>query len=359
MSVKDRRILSRDAPLAPRPGIVFIFRHPAPAPALAQRRAIMHSYCICGFSVASDIELPGSIAAGAAAQPDITIRRGHVPHRLDGATRVGPNWEMSQTQFLMSIPDIARFVLNEGREIVFAAESPAREADVPIFVEATMLGILLHQREQIVLRASAISVDGKAVLFCGPTGAGKSTIAAALVQRGYPLLADDLCAIAIDAGGVPVAHPDGDRLKLWAQAVDRLELAHQRGAPLRQGLNYFYVAPRDAVAHALPLGAVYILREARPPHGAGIDSPNVVEARLLLRRNAYRPPLVQRMTQDAIWFRAGAAVADVAGPFFLTRFVDFARMPEVIAMLEKHWRDSGLTGADAARSTLSPAVPTA
>ena len=324
----------------------------------------MHSYCICGFSVASDIELPGSIAAVAAAQPDITIRRGHVPQRLAGAPRVGPNWEMSRTQFLMSIPDIARFLLNEGREIVFATDAPAREADVPIFIEATMLGILLHQREQIALRASAVSVGGKAVLFCGPTGAGKSTLAAALAQRGYPLLADDLCTIAIDGDGEPLVHADGDRLKLWAQAIDRLDLAHERGAPVRQSLNYFYVAPRDAVTRALPLGALYILREARPPFGAGIDSPNVVEARLLLRRNAYRPPLVQRMNQDAIWFRAGAAVANVAGPFFLTRVVDFARMPEVIAMLERHWHDLGLTGPGTAPSALrpgrspSPAVPT-
>ena len=204
-----------------------------------------------------------------------------------------------------------------------------------------MFGILLHQREQLVLHASAIRVGGKAVLFCGTSGTGKSTMAAALAQRGYPLITDDVCAIAAE-GAAPLVYPDGRQLKLWAHAIERLDLAARRGERVRSRLEKFYVEPHAAFSEPLPLGAVYTLREARPPHAPGIERPNVVDAALVLRRNAYRPLLVRRMGQKERYFHAAATIANSAGIFHLTRALDFAVMPQVIGWLESHWREIGL-----------------
>jgi hypothetical protein len=294
-------------------------------------------YRVSGLSVASEIELPGLIAGTAERAPQVTIRRGPVPENLPDKSASGPTWQIAGKQFLLRIPDIARFLLNEGHEIVFTPESDAGAADIPIFILGTVFGILLHQREQIVLHASAVRVNGKAVLFCGPSGAGKSTLAAALAQRGYPLVTDDFCTVTVNGSGPPLVHPDGRQLKLWAQAIDRLDLAQQRGERVRQSLEKFYVEPGEVFTEPLALGAVYALREARPPLKPGIERPNVVDAALLLRRNAYRSLLVRRMDQKANYFHAATAIANVAGIFHLTRALDFAKMPEVIAWLEAHW----------------------
>ena len=162
------------------------------------------------------------------------------------------------------------------------------------------------------MRAPCAS-PGKAVLFCGASGAGKSTLAAALAQRGFPLVADDLCAITLTAGAAPMVQPDGRHLKLWAQAIQNLDLAERRGAPVRNRLEKFFVEPAAALAEPLPLGAVYALREARPPHKPGIERTNVVDAALILRRGAYRPLMVNRMGQKADYFRAATAIANAAG----------------------------------------------
>jgi hypothetical protein len=69
----------------------------------------------------------------------------------------------------------------------------------------------------------------------------------------------------------------------------------------------------------------------------------VVDAALLLRRNAYRPLLVRRLDQKANYFHAATTIANSAGIFYLTRALDFAKMPEAIASLERHWLELRLT----------------
>lgn len=59
--------------------------------------------------------------------------------------------------------------------------------------------LLLRQLEgNLAMHGSAIAKDGKAIVFLGRSGAGKSTIAAAMCFRGAELLADD--AVAIEPG---------------------------------------------------------------------------------------------------------------------------------------------------------------
>jgi len=49
------------------------------------------------------------------------------------------------------------------------------------------------------LHAAALELDGSALLLIAPSGAGKSTTAWALVNRGFGYLSDELAAVALDA----------------------------------------------------------------------------------------------------------------------------------------------------------------
>jgi hypothetical protein len=193
-----------------------------------------------------------------------------------------------------------------------------------------------------VLHASGVAVGGKAVLFCGVSGAGKSTLAAALGTRGYRLVTDDQAAIAIDDDGAPIVYPDGRLLKLWAASIDALALDARKGDAMRHRIEKFYVEPGSASVEAMPVGAVYMLRDGRTQAEVKIGHPNLVDGSQMLLANAYRPLLVRRMGQRQLYFQVGAAIANAAHVFSLTRPLRFQHMDETIARLEAHWDEIGL-----------------
>jgi hypothetical protein len=302
----------------------------------------VYRYRIAGLTVSSDVDIPGLHAGGSDQAPaDVAIAEGLVPDQLADAAASGPNWAMGDGVFLLRVPGIARFRLTGGRSIAYAVEPDAAPGDVAAFLTGTVFGILLHQRGLVVLHASGVSVGGQAALFMGPSGAGKSTLATALAQRGYPLVTDDFCVVGADGAGRPLVHPDGRLPKLWAHSIRHLDLAARQGAAVRGRLSKFYVEPPRAAAspEPLPCGPVYALREARGPIKPGIARPNVVDAALLLRNNAYRARLIRQMGQGELYFRLAAAIGNAGGVFQLTRELDFAAMPAVIDGLERHWAE--------------------
>jgi hypothetical protein len=299
------------------------------------------SYRVSGLAVASEVDLPGLIPGDPAQVADVAIRRASVPMTLDDAEAIGPTWQRAGNRFLLRIPNIARFLLEDGRSIAFEAEEAAETRDVAVFLSGSVFGILLHQRNHLVLHASAVLVGGKAVLFCGVSGAGKSTLAAALVEYGYPLVADDQCAIEL-GDGVPRVHADGRQLRLWDRSIAELGLVGRRGDPMRNRLRKFYVDPATASHAAVPLGAVYALAEVRDSDQPAVERPNVVDATRLLAANAYRPLLVRRLGQREAYFQGGAAIVAAAGIFRLSRPLGFDRVAATITALEDHWAAIGL-----------------
>jgi len=84
-----------------------------------------------------------------------------------------------------------------GTEI---AIQPIPDVDTRV-LRATILthgfGLLLRQRGSIVLHASSVAKDGKAVAFVGNAGRGKSSLALALLEQGFTLVADDVTALKL------------------------------------------------------------------------------------------------------------------------------------------------------------------
>jgi hypothetical protein len=88
----------------------------------------------------------------------------------------------------------------DGRDVVFEPHPEARPAEVEKLREGAARLLVTHLRGGIPFHASAVSLKGRAVVFIGAAGFGKSTLAATLCEHaGASLLGDD--AVAIERAG--------------------------------------------------------------------------------------------------------------------------------------------------------------
>jgi Fe-S-cluster containining protein len=100
----------------------------------------------------------------------------------------------------------------------------------------------------------------------GESGAGKSTLAAWFHDRGYRVIADDVCVVRFDDVGSPRAVPGLPRLRLWAEALAKMGRDPSGLARSYVGADEEkYDVPIDrefAAGTDLPLTRLYVLDRA-------------------------------------------------------------------------------------------------
>jgi hypothetical protein len=139
------------------------------------------------------------------------------------------------------------------------------------------------------LHATVFVIDGKAVALVGDCGYGKSTLAAALVARGFPILTDDLMVLTRHGSGWMV-QPGLPRLKLFPSVAERLLGHHAAGTPMntRTAKLMIPLAKHQVVSRPVPLKALYILPEpGRPAGRVGIQPLSGCDAFLEVVRAAF------------------------------------------------------------------------
>jgi hypothetical protein len=120
------------------------------------------------------------------------------------------------------VPDIARYLVADGDSIVIEPAPGADAADVERFARSTPLAALCYQRGMLVFHAAAASRDGLAHLIAGDSSAGKSTLLAELLDRGWQMLTDDVAPVVLGEHGEPTVLSTYPELVLWPAGGDRL-----------------------------------------------------------------------------------------------------------------------------------------
>lgn len=133
-----------------------------------------------------------------------------------------------------------------GGDFVIPDAAPLPLAQGLLAAEMGMnLQMALGQRGYLLLHASGVERDGRAVLMTGISGAGKSTLAALLMARGWRLMGDEF--VLVDpATGMVHAFPRLISLKNEAIPVAEALLPGARFGPLLEG------TPKGTLRHIVP-----------------------------------------------------------------------------------------------------------
>ena len=144
--------------------------------------------------------------------------------------------QMHNCDLRLTVQGIGAFRIIEGKRIAWSAEHPAiSHQDIRTFLLGSAIGALLIQRKILVLHGNALERDGQVVICIGHSGAGKSTVAYAMMKQGWRLLADDLVAVTPEGQVLPGI----PRIKLWYDAAKAFGLDATNLTPIREGINKY------------------------------------------------------------------------------------------------------------------------
>jgi serine kinase of HPr protein (carbohydrate metabolism regulator) len=82
------------------------------------------------------------------------------------------------------------------------------------------------------VHASAVAVDGRAVLISGPSGSGKSDLALRLLDRGFTLVSDDQTIVRRDGDRLVATAPPNIAGKLEIRGIGIVEMEQAADVPV-------------------------------------------------------------------------------------------------------------------------------
>jgi hypothetical protein len=297
------------------------------------------------FRFESEIDIPELRTSTSSGERDVTIRLGGVPRDLDGGIPYDEYCQVAPTEFLLDIPNAARYYVRNGNEVRLEIASGASSPDVSTFLLGSIFGVLCHQNGLLPLHASAVECGGDVSAFLGNSGAGKSTLAACLQRRRYRIVSDDICLLETDAAALRVV-PVAGWLKLWNQS-----LHHLGQTPVEQNRIYskqdkyrIYLPETDAQRPRLAR-VVFLAKDPDSQAQPTLQPLPLVDAIAGLMDMTYVGYVPSLTGRQSTLFQQCARVFQYAQAWRLTVPWGLDRMDSVLDLLEReffHSRDAKL-----------------
>jgi hypothetical protein len=299
-----------------------------------QRPADPYVFYFGPFRFESEIDIPELRTSRGTGERPVTIRLGSVPRDLDGAVRYDDYCQVGPAEYLLDIPNAARYYVRNGNEVRLEIAPGSKSADVSTFLLGSIFGVLCHQNNLLPLHASAIECGGAVTALLGRSGAGKSTLAACLQRRGHRIVSDDICLLETDAAVMRVV-PVAGWLKLWNESLQYLGETPSEQDRVYTKQDKYRIYLTDTGAERPPLKRVVFL--AKDPDAQAqpalqpLDQVEAIAGLMEMTYVFYVPILAGQRPR---LFQQCARVFEHAQAWRLTVPWDLARMDSVLDLLE-------------------------
>lgn len=212
----------------------------------------MNYYGAYGLCIGSEIALPELICSKKNI-PDVVVK-------IDTFDREN-NQNFTKKKETNSISGLlnglARVTIQNGNTIILNPLPGINNSQLSASVINGCMAVVLRQRGYLVLHASSVVVNHKAIAFIGFSGAGKSTLAAFFAEEGYKVLTDDVMAIDIRNNRCHVI-PSYPIVKLRRNTVVALNRENSNNFD-RDDNKYFYTTKPTKIDMVFPLDKIYVL----------------------------------------------------------------------------------------------------
>jgi hypothetical protein len=299
-------------------------------------------YVLGGIAFASELPLPELREYAPpidSALPKITIRIGSVPFALPGGIEVDPDCLATPTEYLLRVPGIAIYRVSHGAEVMVEPDRCAVPVDIRAFLLGTVFAVLCHQRGLLPLHASAISTRTGVAAFLARSGQGKSSLVANLGNRGFRIVADDICLVDTNGTREALVIPTAPWLKLWRSSLQQLG-QHIEGLDqvFSEDDKYRFPLKNGGALHPSdrqPLRKLIFLRDHESDESAvSVEELNRVHTVPLLMNQVHQAYLVEAIGKRQESFLRCGQVLSQARAYRLNRPWGFQHMDQTIDAIE-------------------------
>ena len=233
-----------------------------------------HCYRVCGLRIGSAIPFPELCEETGSKRefpPDLEFRMGGDLSRWDGG-KVVMTWEESggapwltctktRDGYRLHYTGFADFLIDPaGRRVSCVANPDTEPATIRHLFLDQVMPPLLNLRGTESLHASAVRTPSGACAFVGPSGGGKSTLAASFHVAGHPVLSDDCLILKEDSDHISV-EPAYPGLRLWDDSRGAFFGNTLPTLPVSQYTSKQRISTSESnIGEFFPLRGIYSLR---------------------------------------------------------------------------------------------------